>query len=100
MRPYHVCGLGNAIVDIFIEVTDAEFASLQFERGTMRLVEADEQKQLLDKLSTKEHELRLVSGGSVANSIIGLSQLGGRVPSSAASAMIDTVFTTPKSSTI
>lgn len=78
MRPYHVCGLGNAIVDIFIEVTDAEFASLQFERGTMRLVEADEQKQLLDKLSTKEHELRLVSGGSVANSIIGLSQLGGR----------------------
>lgn len=78
MREFHVCGLGNAIVDIFLEVTDAEFATLGFERGTMRLVDANEQKQLLDAFSKSTHELRLVSGGSVANSIIGLSQLGGK----------------------
>jgi sugar/nucleoside kinase (ribokinase family) len=76
MKPYHVCGLGNAIVDIFVEVTDAEFAELGFERGTMRLVERDEQQRLL--ASFHDREPRLVSGGSLANSIIALSQLGGQ----------------------
>lgn len=74
-RQYHVCGLGNSLVDILLEITDDEFASLGFERGTMRLVEADEQAKLLQRYH--DHEPRLVSGGSVANSIIGLSQLGG-----------------------
>jgi sugar/nucleoside kinase (ribokinase family) len=78
MRDYDVCGLGNAIVDIFLELEDADFASLDFERGTMRLVDADEQKKLLQRFSEAHQELRLVSGGSVANSVIGLSQLGGR----------------------
>src|SRR5918911_4254398 len=76
MKQYHVCGLGNAIVDIFVEVTDAEFAQLGFERGTMRLVELDEQHRLLERF--RDHEPRLVSGGSVANSVIALAQLGGR----------------------
>jgi sugar/nucleoside kinase (ribokinase family) len=70
-----ICGLGNAIVDIFIEVTDAEFAALGFERGSMRLVDLLEQQQLLEQF--KGREPRLVSGGSVANSIIAFSQLGG-----------------------
>ena len=43
MREFDVCGLGNAIVDIFVEVTDDEFAALGFERGTMRLVDIAEQ---------------------------------------------------------
>jgi sugar/nucleoside kinase (ribokinase family) len=71
-----VCGLGNALVDILLELTDEEFASLGFERGTMRLVEPAEQKHLLERY--RDHEPRLVSGGSVANSIIACSQLGGR----------------------
>ncbi|MCI0683215.1 MAG: adenosine kinase [Gemmataceae bacterium] len=75
MRDYQICGLGNAIVDIFIEVTDAEFAELGYERGSMRLVELTDQHQLLDRF--KGREPRLVSGGSVANSIIAFSQLGG-----------------------
>jgi sugar/nucleoside kinase (ribokinase family) len=76
MREFHVCGLGNAIVDIFLELSDAEFAALGFERGTMRLVEPAEQRLLLERF--RDREPRLVSGGSVANSVIGLSQLGGR----------------------
>jgi sugar/nucleoside kinase (ribokinase family) len=76
MKPFHVCGLGNALVDILLELDDAEFAVLGFERGTMRLVEHAEQTALLDKFHDRDP--RLVSGGSVANSIIGLSQLGGR----------------------
>jgi sugar/nucleoside kinase (ribokinase family) len=76
MNDFHVCGLGNAIVDIFLELSEAEFAGLAFERGTMRLVEAAEQRQLISKFHDREP--RLVSGGSVANSIIALSQLGGK----------------------
>ncbi|MCE9530153.1 MAG: adenosine kinase [Planctomycetes bacterium] len=76
MKDFHVCGLGNAIVDIFLEFDDKEFAALGFERGTMRLVEAAEQRLLIDKFRT--HEPRLVSGGSVANSMIAMSQLGGK----------------------
>src|SRR5687767_12228291 len=76
MREYQLCGLGNAIVDIFVEVSDQEFAALGFERGTMRLVELAEQKKLLDSFHVREP--RLVSGGSVANSVIGFSQLGGQ----------------------
>src|SRR5438477_3065848 len=75
MKEFKLCGLGNAIVDIFLEVSDSEFASLGFERGSMRLVDLAEQKTLLDRY--QKHEPRLVSGGSVANSVIAFSQLGG-----------------------
>lgn len=77
MTRFDVCGLGNAIVDIFLEVNDEEFSSLGFERGTMRLVDPEEQQKLLLRFSDRGHDLRLVSGGSVANSIIAVSQLGG-----------------------
>src|SRR5499427_9745396 len=76
MKEFKLCGLGNAIVDIFLEVSESEFASLGFERGGMRLVDLDEQKTLLDRY--QRHEPRLVSGGSVANSVIAFSQLGGQ----------------------
>jgi sugar/nucleoside kinase (ribokinase family) len=75
MKPINVCGLGNALVDILLELPESEFAGLGFERGTMRLVEAEEQKALLDRFHGRD--ARLASGGSVANSVIALSQLGG-----------------------
>src|SRR5262245_58642771 len=76
MKTFQLCGLGNAIVDIFVEVSDAEFATLGFERGTMVLVDTTEQRRLLDTYQTQDP--RLVSGGSVANSVIAFSQLGGQ----------------------
>jgi sugar/nucleoside kinase (ribokinase family) len=76
MRDFQLCGLGNAIVDIFLEVSESEFAALGFERGSTRLVEAAEQKDLLARF--QDREPRLVSGGSVANSVIAFSQLGGQ----------------------
>lgn len=76
MKDFAVCGLGNAIVDIFVEVTDEEFAHLGFQKGTMRLVDYSEQRGLLQHLHARDP--RLVSGGSVANSVIVLSQLGGK----------------------
>src|SRR5437899_945349 len=75
MKPYQLCGLGNALVDILLELDEAEFAPLGFERGTMRLVDHAEQTALLDRFRAREP--KLVSGGSVANSTIACSQLGG-----------------------
>src|SRR4029453_6175157 len=76
MKEFQICGLGNALVDIFLEISEAEFAELGFERGGMRLVDHAEQKSLLERY--QKHEPKLVSGGSVANSIIAFSQLGGQ----------------------
>ncbi len=76
MKEFAVCGIGNAIVDLFVGVSEDEFATLGFERGTMRLVDAQEQKGILEQF--RQRVPRLVSGGSVANSVIGFSQLGGR----------------------
>jgi sugar/nucleoside kinase (ribokinase family) len=75
MREFQLCGLGNAIVDIFVEVSDAEFASLGMERGSSLLVGAEEQNAVLARFADRDP--RLVSGGSVANSVIAFSQLGG-----------------------
>jgi sugar/nucleoside kinase (ribokinase family) len=75
MKEFKLCGLGNALVDIFLEVSDQEFASLGFERGSMRLVELAEQTAMLDRYQKREP--KLASGGSVANSVIAFSQLGG-----------------------
>jgi sugar/nucleoside kinase (ribokinase family) len=75
MREYQLCGLGNAIVDIFVEVSERDFAALGFELGTMRLVDVNEQRDLLTRFH--DQDPRLVSGGSVANSVIAFSQLGG-----------------------
>ncbi len=74
-KEFQLCGLGNAIVDIFLEVNEAEFATLGFERGGMQLVDLAAQKTLLERY--QKHEPKLVSGGSVANSVIAFSQLGG-----------------------
>jgi sugar/nucleoside kinase (ribokinase family) len=76
MREFDVIGLGNSLVDILLELTDEEFAPLAFERGTMRLVDPPDQQRLIAAFA--DHEPRLVSGGSVANSVIACSQLGGR----------------------
>jgi len=76
MKTHHLCGLGNAIVDLIVEVTDAEFDALGFERGTMRLVEPAEQAGLLAAFAARDP--RLVSGGSVGNSTIAFAQLGGK----------------------
>lgn len=75
-REFDVIGLGNSLVDILLELTAGEFAALEFEKGTMRLVDPPEQQKLL--AAFRDHEPRLVSGGSVANSVIACSQLGGR----------------------
>ena len=76
MKSIDVSGVCNGLVDIFADVTEEQFSPLGFERGTMRLVELDEQAKLLKELTRGKPVM--VSGGSVANSLIAIAQLGGK----------------------
>lgn len=76
MKSLDVCGVCNGIVDIFSDISEGDFGGLGFEKGTMRLVQADEQKDLLKRVGAKSPVMR--SGGSVANSMITIAQLGGK----------------------
>ena len=70
-----ILGIGNAIVDVICKVDDQYLIKNQLTKGTMKLVDENEFKKLLSTLKIEE----TVSGGSVANSIVGLSQLGNNV---------------------
>lgn len=76
MRKYHVYGIGNALVDMEYEVDVSDLAKLRIDKGVMTLVDADHQTRIMDHL--KEHQHRKGSGGSAANSVIAVSQLGGK----------------------
>ena len=70
-----ILGIGNAIVDVLCKVTDEFLIKHSLTKSTMKLVDEIEFKNLLTSLKIEE----TVSGGSVANSIVGLSQLGNAV---------------------
>ncbi len=70
-----ILGIGNAIVDVICKVEDKFIAQNNLTKSTMKLVNEGEFKKLLSNLKIEE----TVSGGSVANSIVALSQLGNKV---------------------
>ena len=66
-----ILGIGNAIVDVLCKVDDEFLKENSLTKSTMKLIDEKEFKTLLSLLKIEE----TVSGGSVANSIVGLSQL-------------------------
>ena len=71
-----ILGIGNAIVDVICKVDDNFIRKNNLTKGTMKLIfEEKEFQSLLANLTIE----KTVSGGSVANSIVGLSQLGDKV---------------------
>ena len=70
-----ILGIGNAIVDVICKVDENYLSDNNLTKSTMKLVDESEFKKLLSKLKIEE----TVSGGSIANSIVGLSQLGNEV---------------------
>ena len=70
-----ILGIGNAIVDVICKVDDIFLKNNKLTKSTMKLVDEVEFKKLLSSLKIEE----TTSGGSVANSIVGLSQLGNKV---------------------
>ena len=70
-----VLGIGNAIVDVICKIEDSFLTENNLTKSTMKLVDEDEFKKLLSNLKIEQ----TIAGGSVANSIVGLSQLGNPV---------------------
>ena len=70
-----VLGIGNAIVDVICKVEENFLSENKLIKSTMKLVDEVEFKKLLSNLKIKE----TIAGGSVANSIVGLSQLENKV---------------------
>ena len=71
-----ILGIGNAIVDVICKVEDNFIIENKLTKGTMKLIFDDQEfKSLLTSLNIE----KTISGGSVANSIVGLSQLGNKV---------------------
>tara|TARA_B100000768_G_scaffold180349_1_gene200063 strand:- start:2652 stop:3581 length:930 start_codon:yes stop_codon:yes gene_type:complete len=70
-----ILGIGNAIVDVICKIEDKYLLDNGLTKSTMKLVDELEFKKLLLTLKIED----TVSGGSVANSIVGLSQLGNEV---------------------
>jgi fructokinase len=66
-----VLGIGNAIVDVICKIEDSFLTENNLTKSTMKLVDETEFKKLLSNLKIEE----TIAGGSVANSIVGLSQL-------------------------
>jgi len=70
-----ILGIGNAIVDVICKVDDQYLVDNELIKSTMKLIDETEFQKILSTLKIEE----TVSGGSVANSIVGLSQLGNDV---------------------
>ena len=75
MKKYNVYGVGNALVDLECKIT-AEFLEEQHvAKGLMTLVDEGTQQRLLEAMLDHDYERK--SGGSAANTMIAISQLGG-----------------------
>ncbi len=75
---YHIYGIGAALVDTEIDVSDQDLAQLEITKGHMTLVDAERQQQLVDYLAGHMTHSKRASGGSAANSIIAASYFGAK----------------------
>ena len=75
-RQYDVYGLGNALVDIQYEVGPAFLQRSQINKGVMTLVDETRQRAIIDDLQAPPRKQS--SGGSAANTMIAMANLGGR----------------------
>lgn len=76
MKKYDVYGIGNALVDIEYHATPQRLAELDIDKGVMTLIDEQRQNSLVAQLEDS-HE-SMTCGGSAANSIIALAQMGAK----------------------
>ena len=72
MKSYQVVGIGNAIVDVFTTADDSFIELMGIEKGIMQLVERDRGEVLYGAMKDRVQ----APGGSVANTLAGLGNLG------------------------
>ena len=78
MKKYHVYGLGAALVDTEIEVTDDFLQTANIEKGLMTLVDETRQNELLELMKGHLVGSKRASGGSACNSIIAACYFGAK----------------------
>jgi sugar/nucleoside kinase (ribokinase family) len=76
MTRYDVYGLGNALLDVECEVSPELLVELGIDKGVMTLLDEASQNKILDRLGNSA--TKLTSGGSGANTIVAVSQFGGK----------------------
>lgn len=74
-KKYDVFGVGNALVDILATVEDVALDELSQKKGGMALMDPEQQSTVLRYL--EDHDLKLASGGSAANTLVAVAQSGG-----------------------
>ncbi len=74
-KKYNVSGMGSALLDFTIDVSDEFLADLGFEKGSMNLVDETESKKIFGKIA--DMNIRVTPGGSSANTLAGVALLGG-----------------------
>ena len=72
MKKYQVVGIGNAVVDVITQSTDAFLTEMGIEKGIMQLVETERSEELFSAMDERVQ----TPGGSVANTIAGIGSLG------------------------
>lgn len=75
-QQYDIYGIGAALVDTEITLTDDDLLTMQVEKGVMTLVDQERQNFLIEKLETHGFAYRRASGGSAANTVIAASYFG------------------------
>ena len=78
MATYNIYGIGAALVDTEVEVSDAFLASAQIDKGVMTLVDEPRQAELLAALASENTHMLRKCGGSVCNSVVAASSLGAK----------------------
>jgi sugar/nucleoside kinase (ribokinase family) len=78
MAKYDVYGIGAALVDTEVEVSDKFLADAKIDKGVMTLVDEPRQHELLQALSSEDLTLVKKCGGSVCNSVVAASSLGAK----------------------
>jgi len=73
---YDVYGVGNAIMDLQVQTNDAFLECSGIDKGVMTLVDENQQQKVLKALA--EHSIHHCSGGSAANTIVGVADFGGK----------------------
>jgi sugar/nucleoside kinase (ribokinase family) len=76
MTKYDVYALGNALLDIEFEVSPQTLENLGIDKGVMTLLDQDSQDKIVSHLSEYDHKRSC--GGSAANTLIAISQFGGK----------------------
>ena len=76
MKKYNIYGIGAALVDTEVEVSDEFLANASIDKGIMTLVDEARQTELIGSLSAQDSAMLRKCGGSVCNSVVAASSLG------------------------